>query len=137
MRRTTIAAIMTAVMVLAITPAALAGGPTATDAQERGYTCFAAGPDNWAHCLRAEQIGNKLVKVRIFTEAVFDEETGLILSGGDEYLGSEDLVRANAYDGRPCTEDNLEVWDGPLGPDLDGDGQGDYFACHRFDTGRN
>ena len=137
MKRTITALTLVAAMLLLLAPAASAGAPpTASDAQERGYTCFTAGPDDWTHCVRAEQFGNKLVKVRIFSPAEFNED-GLIVAGGSVFLGSEDLVLDTAYDGRACPEDNLAVWDGPLGPDLDGDGEGDYFACHRFDTGRN
>ena len=125
MKRTMIAAILAATLVLVMAPAAFASGKTAPDAAERGWTCFNAGPDNWTHCLQAEQIGTPRILVMVFSE------------DGTEYLGDEHLIRADKYDGRPCPADNLETWDGPLGPDLDGDGVGDYFGCHAYDTGRN
>jgi hypothetical protein len=125
MRRTVIAMALATAMTLAVAPAALASGQTAGGAEDRGLTCFNAGPDNWIHCIDAGRVGAPGFFVMIFSE------------DGDVYLGTERLVRSDKYNGDPCLEDNLDVWDGPLGPDLDGDGEGDYFACHLFDTGRN
>ncbi len=125
MKRTMISAILAAMLVLVMAPAAFGSGKTAPDATERGWTCFNAGPDNWTHCFQAQRIGAPGVTVMIFSE------------DGTDYLGDEALIRKDKYNGEPCSTDNLETWDGPLGPDLDGDGEGDYFACHLFDTGRN
>ncbi len=120
-----IAMTLAAAMTLVAAPAALADGYTASTAEHAGSFCFNAGPDNWTHCLDTQQIGNPSIQVKIFSEA------------GDVFLGTEQLVRDDIYSGHPCPQDNLDTWDGPLGPDLDGDGEGDYFACHNFDTGRN
>ena len=42
-----------------------------------------------------------------------------------EFAGTEDLMRADLYQGQPCPQDNLSTWDLlPFG----------YRACHHFDA---
>jgi len=121
-RRSITTAILAAMLVLAMAPTAMA--KTAEGAAERGLTCFNAGPDNWTHCIEAQEIGAARLFVMVFSE------------DGTVYFGDEQLRRSDKYAGEPCPAEMLDTWEGPLGPDLDGDEVGDYFGCHNFDTGR-
>jgi hypothetical protein len=122
MRRILTTAILAAMLVLAMAPTAIA--KTAEGATERGLTCFNAGPDNWTHCIDGAAVGGPRMFVMVFSE------------DGTVYFGDEQLRRDDKYAGEPCFAENLDTWEGPLGPDLTGDGVGNYFGCHNFDTGR-
>ena len=95
---------------------ALAGN-TAGKLTGAGYTCFAAGPSNWTHCLRLRHLGNPAIPVKVLSV------------DGTEFLGTELLLRADIYYGQPCPQDGLDAWS--YNADLD------YFACHHFDTGHH
>lgn len=92
-----------------------ARGVTAEQLARAGFDCFNAGPNDWTHCLSFRHFGNPSVRVMVFTE------------DGEQFLGTELLLRGDIYAGQPCPQNGLDAWD------FD-DGIG-YFACHHFDTG--
>ena len=92
-----------------------AGGVTAGQLARAGFDCFNAGPNNWTHCLNFTHFGNPAVRVMVFTE------------DGEQFLGTEQLLRPDIYAGQPCPQNGLDAWD--FVPDAG------YFACHHFDTG--
>jgi hypothetical protein len=94
---------------------ATAGGLTSDQLTRAGYTCVPAGPNDWIHCFLARKFGQPSVPVKVFS------------TDGMEFLGTEQLLRADKYRGQPCPQDGLDIWD-PLA--VDG-----YLACHHFDTG--
>lgn len=94
-----------------------AGGLTAEQLTRAGYTCFNAGPisTNWMHCLLERKFGQRVIPVKVFSE------------DGNEFLGTEQLLREDIYAGQPCPQDGLDQWDSLAVPG--------YFACHHFETG--
>lgn len=94
-----------------------AGGLTADQLARAGYTCIPAGPNDWIHCFLGRKFGQPSVPVKVFSE------------DGMEFLGTEQLLRADKYRGQPCPQDGLDIWD-PLA--VEG-----YLACHHFDTGHD
>ena len=98
---------------------AIAGGHTATQMEEAGFTCFPAGPiiTNWTHCLDLDKFGTPVVPVKVFSE------------DGIEFLGTELLLREDIYSGQPCPQDDLDLWDPDAVPG--------YYACHHFSTGHH
>ncbi len=98
---------------------ASARGLTADQLTSAGYTCFPAGPNDWVHCLlwRKLERGQRAVPVKVFSV------------DGNEFLGTEQLLRDNVYAGQPCPQDGLSQWDSQAVPG--------YFACHHFDTGHH
>ena len=97
--------------------AATAGGLTSAQLERAGYACFPAGPNDWTHCLLERRLGQRSVPVKVFSV------------DGSEFLGTEQLLRADVYRGQPCPQDGLELWDSQAVPG--------YFACHHFDTGHH
>jgi hypothetical protein len=98
------------------TPAG-ANGLTAEQLVRAGYSCFPAGPDDWIHCLLGRKFGARSIPVKVFS------------ADGNEFLGTELLLRADIYAGQPCPQDGLEQWDSEAVPG--------YFACHHFETGHH
>jgi len=103
--------------VSSFTGGANAGGLTADQLAQAGYLCFNAGPSNWTHCLLEKKLGGRVVPVKVFSE------------DGSEFLGTEQLLRADIYAGQPCPPDGLGLWDSEAVPG--------YFACHHFSTGHH
>ncbi len=95
----------------------IAGGLSSAQLERAGYACFPAGPNNWIHCLLERKLGQRSIPVKVFS------------ADGNEFLGTELLLREDVYGGQPCPQDGLDLWD-PLAV------QG-YFACHHFDTGHH
>lgn len=108
-------ALLTSLALLASTPAL--GGVTATKLEQAGYACFNSGPSNWIHCLRPGKFGFPSVPVKVFSE------------DGNEFLGTEQLLRYDVYKGQPCPQDELDEWDYLGDPP--------YYACHHFHTGHH
>lgn len=101
---------------LAVSSAAVAGN-TAARMEAAGYTCFNAGPSNWVHCMRVEMLGGQAVSAKVFS------------ADGQEFLGTEQLLREDVYAGQPCPEDGINSWEWLGTPP--------YYACHHFYTGHN
>jgi len=97
--------------------AGVRAGQTAGQLEQAGYLCFPAGPASWVHCLRFEKFGNPSVPVKVFS------------TDGSEFLGTEQLLRFDIYNGQSCPQDELDVWDFLGDPP--------YFACHHFHTGHH
>ncbi len=94
-------------------------GNNAEQKARAGFFCFNGGPNNWTHCLRAEKFGYPSVPVKVFSES------------GEDFLGTELLLRYDIYSGQPCSQDGGDTWhflpdDDPPGPP--------YYACHHFGT---
>lgn len=98
---------------LAFTATAWAGHAPA-QLEQAGYYCFNAGPSNFTHCLKAEKLGYPAVPVKVFS------------ADGNDYLGTEMLLREDIYKGQPCPQDGLGFWE--ENSDIG------YFACHHFYT---
>jgi len=128
MKRTVTMISLVAALVVLAAPAAFGGGHTASQMQDAGYLCITAGPADWTHCLRESKLGSPSVPVKVFTEAEFDAD-GVIVDGGDGFLGTELLLRADIYNGQPCSTDGGDTWDP--------NGVPGYFACHHFHTGHH
>lgn len=96
---------------------ATAEGLTSSQLERAGYACFPAGPNSWIHCLLEKKLGKRSIPVKVFS------------ADGSEFLGTEQLLRADNYGGQPCPQDGLEMWDPLAVPG--------YFACHHFDTGHH
>lgn len=96
---------------------AVAGGLTAEQLTRAGYDCFPAGPSNWMHCLLGRKLGQQVIPVKVFSV------------DGNEFLGTEHLLREDIYAGQPCPQDGLDSWDPLAVPG--------YFACHHFATGHH
>lgn len=114
-KMTTISLIMAGALFAA--PDTAIAGNTAETMETAGYFCFAAGPDSWIHCLRAEKLGNPAVPVKVFSV------------DGQQFLGTEELLRYDIYWGQPCPQDGASTWDWLGDPP--------YFACHHFHTGHH
>ena len=112
---TTIAVSLVAIVLFA--SGGSARGITAGRLSEAGFLCFNAGPNNNTHCLRPLLLGNPAVSVMVFSE------------DGNQFLGTEQLLREDIYMGQPCPQEGTDPWDFL--------GEPPYFACHHFDTGRN
>ena len=97
--------------------AATARGLNSDQLVRAGYACFPAGPNAWIHCLLERKLGQRSIPVKVFSE------------DGSEFLGTEQLLRADIYGGQPCPQDGLDPWDPLAVPG--------YFACHHFDTGHH
>ena len=106
-------------MMLAMAPAASAGGQSAGTLSNAGWSCVPAGPNDWTHCFAPGGGSNntKATVVKVFSV------------DGSEFLGTELLISAAVYAGQPCMTD-----DGSAYHDLSGVGNGPY-ARHHFDTG--
>jgi len=111
--KTTLRACLVTLAALAFSGTAWAGHVPA-QLERAGYFCFNAGPSNFTHCLKAEQFGYPAVPVKVFSE------------DGNDYLGTEMLLREDIYKGQPCHQDGLDYWEynGDIG----------YYACHHFYT---
>lgn len=96
-----------------------AGGLTSAQLERAGYTCGPAGPNDWIHCFLARkfQSGQPSVPVKVFS------------TDGMEFLGTEQLLRADKFRGQPCPQEGLDIWDPLAVPG--------YLACHHFDTGHD
>ena len=97
--------------------AATARGLSSDQLVKAGYACFPAGPNDWIHCLLERKLGHRSIPVKVFSD------------DGSEFLGTEQLLRADVYAGQPCPQDGLDSWDPLAVPG--------YFACHHFDTGHH
>jgi hypothetical protein len=86
--------------------------------ERAGYTCFAAGPTDWIHCMLISKFEDEhpVVPVKVFSV------------GGMDFLGTELLLHEDTYSGQPCPEDELNLWE---------DTGFGYFACHHFLTGHH
>lgn len=94
-----------------------AGGLSSAQLEKAGYACFPAGPNDWIHCLLPRKLNQRSIPVKVFSV------------DGNEFLGTELLLRADVYGGQPCPQDGLDMWDPLAVPG--------YFACHHFDTGHH
>ena len=93
-----------------------AGGNTAEQLGDAGWTCFNAGPSNWTHCMKKNPAtGPSAIPVKVFSV------------DGTEFLGTELLIRADLYNGQPCPQEGGGDYEGL---DLVGDEAIDYYACH-------
>lgn len=99
------------------TGGANAGGLTTEQLVRAGYDCFPAGPNDWMHCLLGRKFGQRVIPVKVFS------------AEGDEFLGTEQLLRDDIYSGQPCPQDGLDQWDPLAAPG--------YYACHHFETGHH
>ena len=93
-----------------------AGGHTADQLVRAGYDCFAAGPNDWTHCMDLDKLitGHHVVRVKVFSV------------DGAEYLGTELLLHGDVYAAQPCPQDDLDLWGVLEGTP--------YYACHHFST---
>ncbi|MGB3713136.1 MAG: hypothetical protein WA996_01785 [Candidatus Promineifilaceae bacterium] len=110
--------IMFALLLMMVAVATVgAAGHTASQLEDAGWTCFNTGPHNWVHCMKKNPAeGPSAIPVKVFTVE------------GDEFLGTELLIRADLYNGQPCPQEGGGEY---AGLDLDEDGTIDYYACHR------
>ncbi|MGD8383871.1 MAG: hypothetical protein PVF89_00550 [Lysobacterales bacterium] len=109
----TLPVVTAALATMAFTATARAGHAPA-QLEEAGFYCINAGPSNFTHCFKVEQLGNPAVPVKVFTE------------DGNTYLGTEMLLRPDIYRGQTCPQDGLGLWE--YNDDVG------YFACHHFYT---
>ena len=86
-----------------------AAGHNASQLERAGWTCGIAGPHGWLHCSKDKGGNPSTIEVKVFNGA------------GDEFLGTELLIRDDLYNGQPCPQE----------------GGGEYFllpfgyrACH-------
>ena len=97
---------------------AIAKGHNADQLARAGHDCFAAGPNDWIHCMDLDKLGraHRVVTVKVFSV------------DGSEFLGTELLLHEDTYAAQPCPQDDLN---------LGGDTGFGYFACHHFSTGHH
>lgn len=102
------------------------GGATMAKAQAAGWDCGdpPATILGYFHCTPpgkpslGEAIGAGAPSIAL---RVFNDDADRTLAG------TEQLLRADLYQGQPCPQDNLAAWDFlPVGPG--------YYACHHFDA---
>ena len=87
-----------------------AKGNNASQLEDAGWTCFNAGPNNWIHCMKKDPAaGPSTIPVKVFSV------------DGEEFLGTELLIRNDLYNGQPCPQEGGGEYDQlPFG----------YRACH-------
>ena len=102
--------IFTLLSMLIIVAAVGAKGHTASQLEDAGWNCFNAGPHDWVHCMKKNPAdGPSTIPVKVFSV------------DGDEFLGTELLIREDLYNGQPCPQEGGGEYADP--------GFG-YRACH-------
>jgi hypothetical protein len=100
-----------AMLLLMVTvTAAGAAGHTASQLENAGWNCWNEGPGTRTHCIKKDPAdGPSAIPVKVFS------------NDGEDFLGTELLIRADLYSGQPCPQE----------------GGGEYFllpfgyrACH-------
>lgn len=89
-----------------------ADGHTASQLEGAGWQCGPAGPNDWIHCLKKDPAdGPSAIPVKVFSV------------DGEEFLGTELLIRADLYHGQPCPKEGGGEYELlPFG----------YRACHHL-----
>ena len=124
LRRARGALVIAAVAALSVAAGSAAGGSNATidQAQAAGWDC---NPHvlivGYFHC--APPGGTSVAELIAGTDV--PSIVLRVYRPDGTFAGTEHLMRDDLYQGQPCPQDNLAVWDQlPFG----------YVACHHFDT---
>lgn len=116
------AAFLALVLFVAIGSSATAGGVSPEKLVKAGWLC--ENIEGQVHCFPpGDSSSSASISVRVF-------DTPDPGAAEADFLGTELVIRADLFAGQPCPQDG-----GAYAPlDFTGDGQPEYYACHRYDT---
>jgi hypothetical protein len=130
MRRIAIVAGVLVVALVGVVASSSAKGVNPGHLVEQGWDCFVPLPGDNVHCSRPGGLAGVLDgSARTMTFLVF--ETDDPAAEDAPFLGTELIVRADAFNGQPCPTDPPSKEYTYLLPLLGLD----YYACHRYDSG--
>jgi hypothetical protein len=108
------------------------GGLTQADVEASGWSCFPG--DIMIHCVHPLPDIDAWLAAFVAGELPSVPSLNFSLPNGERFLGTEILIRADlGDDDRPCRQGTEPdgTYEAPASLDFDGDGEAEYYSCHR------